>query len=239
MPALTLERLVASLGFGSRKDARNMIRDGIVEVAGEVIDDPSFELETRPETIVVGGEEISTETEIFGIIHKPLAYECSARPQHHESVFSLLPERFVGMDVRCVGRLDVDTSGLLLFSNNGAFIHQMESPKKGLRKRYRAHLARPFEKGQDKQLLNGVFLKGERAPVNAKSVTAIDEKTVDIEITEGLYHQVRRMFAAVGNHVEDLERLAIGDIVLEDSLTPSSWRLLTAEELQKLGFNRG
>ena len=239
MPAITLERVLASIGFGSRKDARALIREGVVEINGEVVDNPTMEFETRPEIIVVNGEEISTETEIYGMIHKPLDYECSARPQHHESVFSLLPERYEGLGVRCVGRLDVDTTGLLLFSNDGAFIHQMESPKKGIRKRYRAHLARPFEKGQDKQLLNGVFLKGEKAPVTAKSVNKIDDTTVEIEITEGLYHQVRRMFAAVGNHVLDLERLAIGELKLEDDLTPGSYRSLTPEELDILGFKKG
>lgn len=235
MPTLTLERLLASIGFGSRKECRALIRMGLVELEGMVQEDPFVEFETRPDSITVNGEEVTTETKIYGILHKPLGYECSAKPQHHESVFSLLPSRFQGMDVRLVGRLDVDTSGLICFSNQGDFIHALESPKRGVKKRYLATLARPLEKGQEEQLLNPMMLKNEKRPVHAKSLKRLEEKLVEIEITEGLYHQVRRMFAAVGNHVESLKRISIGNLDLEQTeLLPGEWRLCNAEDLKKL-----
>lgn len=235
MPTLTLERLLASIGFGSRKECRALIRMGLVELEGMVQEDPFIEFETRPESITVNGEEVTTETKIYGILHKPLGYECSAKPQHHESVFSLLPSRFQGMDVRLVGRLDVDTSGLICFSNQGDFIHALESPKRGVKKRYLATLARPLEKEQEEQLLNPMMLKNEKRPVHAKSLKRLEEKLVEIEITEGLYHQVRRMFAAVGNHVESLKRISIGNLDLEQTeLLPGEWRLCDAEDLKKL-----
>lgn len=235
MPTLTLERLLASIGFGSRKECRALIRMGLVELEGIVQEDPFVEFETRPDSITVNGEEVTTETKIYGILHKPLGYECSAKPQHHESVFSLLPSRFQGMDVRLVGRLDVDTSGLICFSNQGDFIHALESPKRGVKKRYLATLARPLEKEQEEQLLNPMMLKNEKRPVQAKSLNRLEEKVVEIEITEGLYHQVRRMFAAVGNHVEALKRISIGNLDLEQSeLLPGEWRLCDAEDLKKL-----
>ena len=235
MPTLTLERLLASIGFGSRKECRALIRMGLVELEGIVQEDPFVEFETRPDSITVNGEEVTTETKIYGILHKPLGYECSAKPQHHESVFSLLPSRFQGMDVRLVGRLDVDTSGLICFSNQGDFIHALESPKRGVKKRYLATLARPLEKEQEKQLLNPMMLKNEKRPVHAKSLKRLEEKLVEIEITEGLYHQVRRMFAAVGNHVESLKRISIGNLDLEQTeLLPGEWRLCDAEDLKKL-----
>ncbi len=235
MPTLTLERLLASIGFGSRKECRALIRMGLVELEGIVQEDPFVEFETRPDSITVNGEEVTTETKIYGILHKPLGYECSAKPQHHESVFSLLPSRFQGMDVRLVGRLDVDTSGLICFSNQGDFIHALESPKRGVKKRYLATLARPLEKEQEEQLLNPMMLKNEKRPVQAKSLNRLEEKVVEIEITEGLYHQVRRMFAAVGNHVEALKRISIGNLDLEQTeLLPGEWRLCEAEDLKKL-----
>ena len=235
MPTLTLERLLASIGFGSRKECRALIRMGLVELEGIVQEDPFIEFETRPDSITVNGEEVTTETKIYGILHKPLGYECSAKPQHHESVFSLLPSRFQGMDVRLVGRLDVDTSGLICFSNQGDFIHALESPKRGVKKRYLATLARPLEKEQEEQLLNPMMLKNEKRPVQAKSLNRLEEKVVEIEITEGLYHQVRRMFAAVGNHVEALKRISIGNLDLEQTeLLPGEWRLCEAEDLKKL-----
>jgi 16S rRNA pseudouridine516 synthase len=235
MPTLTLERLLASIGFGSRKECRALIRMGLVELEGIVQEDPFVEFETRPDSITVNGEEVTTETKIYGILHKPLGYECSAKPQHHESVFSLLPSRFQGMGVRLVGRLDVDTSGLICFSNQGDFIHALESPKRGVKKRYLATLARPLEKEQEEQLLNPMMLKNEKRPVHAKSLKRLEEKLVEIEITEGLYHQVRRMFAAVGNHVETLRRISIGNLDLEQTeLLPGEWRLCEAEDLKKL-----
>jgi 16S rRNA pseudouridine516 synthase len=208
---------------------------GLVELEGVVQEDPFVEFETRPDSITVNGEEVTTETKIYGILHKPLGYECSAKPQHHESVFSLLPSRFQGMGVRLVGRLDVDTSGLICFSNQGDFIHALESPKRGVKKRYLATLARPLEKEQEEQLLNPMMLKNEKRPVHAKSLKRLEEKLVEIEITEGLYHQVRRMFAAVGNHVETLRRISIGNLDLEQTeLLPGEWRLCEAEDLKKL-----
>lgn len=237
MPALTLERLLSNLGFGSRKECRALIRMGLVEYQGEVQEDPFYEFENRPETISVNGENVTTETKIFGVLYKPLGYECSAKPQYHESVYSLLPARFQGMEVRLVGRLDVDTSGLICFSNQGDFIHSLESPKKGLKKRYRVTLARPLEEEQESALRSPMMLKSEKRPVQAKSLTVTDEKTVEIEITEGLYHQVRRMFAAVGNHVETLERIAIGNLnVQEAGVALGEWRLLTPTDFEKLEY---
>lgn len=237
MPSLTLERLLASIGFGSRKECRALVRMGLVEYQGETLEDPFLEFEKRPDYITVNGEEVPTITEIYGILNKPLGYECSARPAHHESVYSLLPSRFQGMEVRLVGRLDVDTSGLICFSNQGNFIHTLESPKKGLKKRYRVSLARPLENDAEIALMKPMMLKNEKHSVQAKSLVKLDEKTVEIEITEGLYHQVRRMFAAVGNHVEGLERIAIGNLdMVSASVGQGEWRFCTAEDFEKLGI---
>jgi 16S rRNA pseudouridine516 synthase len=233
MPALTVERLLASIGFGSRKDSRALVRMGMVELEGRLVEDPFEELPVRPEFITVNGEEIPTVEKLYIMLYKPVDVECSHNARDHQSVFELVPDRFTAMGIQTVGRLDADSTGLLLMSNQGDFIHKVESPKKGHLKKYKVTLARPFTEEQRKELLSGVMLKDERRPVDAKEIVA-DEGSVTISIGEGLYHQVRRMFAAVGNHVETLERESIGPVVLDRSLGLGGWRFLTEDEIKAL-----
>ena len=241
MPALTLERLVASIGFGSRKEARALIRAGMVELEGNVVDDPFVEFKTRPEVITVNGEEVPTVEKLYIMMDKPLDVECSHNARDHQSIYSLLPDRFTAMGLQSVGRLDADSSGLILLSNQGDFIHKVESPKKGYLKRYRVTLAREFTLQQKEELLRGVMLKDERRPVLARELSqeslTIDGQqveTVVISIGEGLYHQVRRMFAAVGNHVMTLSREAIGPVTLDETLGKGGWRFMTEAEVESL-----
>ena len=233
MPALTVERLLASIGFGSRKESRALVRMGLVELEGRLVEDPFEELPVRPEVITVNGEEILTVEKLYIMLYKPVDVECSHNARDHRSVFELVPDRFTAMGIQTVGRLDADSTGLLLMSNQGDFIHKVESPKKGLLKKYKVTLARPFTEEQRAELLSGVMLKDERRPVDAKEIIA-DEGSVTISIGEGLYHQVRRMFAAVGNHVETLERESIGPVVLDRSLGLGGWRFLTEDEIKAL-----
>ena len=233
MPALTLERLLAGIGFGSRKEARALVRMGVVELNGEVQEDPFVEFKERPATITVNGEEVTTQEKLYVMLYKPLDVECSHNARDHRSVFELLPDRFTAMGIQTVGRLDADSEGLLLLSNQGDFIHKVESPKKGYLKKYRVTLARPFTEEQKAELLGGVMLKGERRPVLAREI-AVDGDSVVISIGEGLYHQVRRMFAAVGNHVETLKRDAIGPVLLDETLGKGGWRFLTDDEVASL-----
>ena len=241
MPALTLERLVASIGFGSRKEARALIRAGMVEMDGEVVDDPFVEFKTRPEVITVNGEEVPTVEKLYIMMDKPLDVECSHNARDHQSIYDLLPERFTAMGLQSVGRLDADSSGLILLSNQGDFIHKVESPKKGYLKKYRVTLAREFTAEQKAELLKGVMLKDERRPVLARELSeeriVVDGAEVDsvvISIGEGLYHQVRRMFAAVGNHVMTLTREAIGPVTMDTTLGSGGWRFMTEEEVASL-----
>ena len=233
MPALTLDRLLSSIGYGSRKECRALVRMGMVELDGQVADDPFVELKSRPEFITVNGEEVPTIEKLYIMMDKPLDVECSHNARDHQSVFELLPDRFTAMGIQTVGRLDADSSGLLLFSNQGDFIHKVESPKKGYLKKYRVTLARPFTEEQKAQLLNGVMLKDERRPVFAREIE-VDGDSVVIAIGEGLYHQVRRMFAAVGNHVETLKRESIGPVMLDSTLGKGGWRYMTEDEIDAL-----
>ena len=234
MQNLTVERLLSRLGFGTRKNCRALVRSGLVKIAGRIVEDPFEELSEKPATITVNDEEISTVEELYLMLNKPCGLECSHQPRDHESVFSIFPERFLEMELNCIGRLDADTHGLLLFSNQGQFIHRVESPKKGMLKTYEAKIARPITDGQIRLLKEGVQLKGEKKPFIARELEKVSETVVRISIAEGIYHEVRRMFAAVSNHVEDLERISIGEVKLDPQLKLGEWRFLTAEEIQRM-----
>lgn len=235
MQKWTVERLLSRLGFGTRKECRALVRSGFVSLYGREVKDPFEELDAKPGEIEVNGEVISTAEELFVMMNKPCGLECSHRPRDNASVFDAFPARMLAMDLQCVGRLDADSHGLLLLSNQGQFIHRVESPKKGLLKTYVAKLARPMTEAQARLLKEGVQLKGEKKPFVARELSSVSETEVRISIGEGVYHEVRRMFAAVSNHVEDLERISIGPLKLDPVLKPGEWRFLTADEVACFG----
>ncbi len=153
---------------------------------------------------------------IYIKLHKPSGYECSHAPSHHQSVFSLFPPELIKQGLQCAGRLDQDTTGLILLSNDGEFIHKIEHPKKGFAKTYIATLAEPLTKEMQAKLLAGVELRGEKRPCVALELKLSTENIAEITIKGGVYHQVKRMFAAVGNKVTALHRSKIGEYDLGD-----------------------
>ena len=158
-------------------------------------------------------------------LNKPLGYECSHAPTHHQSIFSLFPPDMVKNGLQCAGRLDYDTTGLILLSNDGEFIHKIEHPKKGFAKTYIATLAEPLTEEMQKQLLEGVQLRNEKRPGIALELKLRAENIAEITIKGGVYHQVKRMFAAVGNKVVALHRSRIGDYELGE-LKPGEFAIL-------------
>jgi 16S rRNA pseudouridine516 synthase len=169
--------------------------------------------------------ENEVKHKIYIKLNKPLGYECSHAPASHESVFSLFPLEFIKNGLQCAGRLDVDTTGLLLLSNDGEFIHKIEHPKKGFAKTYIAGLTDSLTEGMQKKLLTGVQLHGEKRLCKALELKLLAENMAEIIIKGGVYHQVKRMFAAVGNKVVTLHRSKIGDYELE-ALKEGEWRFI-------------
>jgi 16S rRNA pseudouridine516 synthase len=163
-------------------------------------------------------------------LNKPFGYECSHKPTSHESVFALFPPELIRKGLQCAGRLDHDTTGLLLLSNDGQFIHKIEHPKKGVAKTYVATLAEPLTEKMQKELLAGVQLRNERRPSVALELTLITANIAEITIKGGVYHQVKRMFAAVGNKVTALHRSKIGEHELGD-LKEGEWDSLKISTL--------
>ncbi len=230
-PPMIFERLLHSQGFGTRRQCRTLIESGAVLVGNQVLDDPDAELAPEGLSFIVDGVSWEYREHAYLMLHKPAGFECSRDPQHHESVFTLLPRPLVERNVQCVGRLDQDTTGLLLLSDDGAFVHQNTSPKRKVPKRYRVSTARPIEDAQLEALRSGVLLRDEPQPLAAWAAERADATTLLLTIQEGKYHQVKRMVAAAGNHVEALHRESIGGLDLPASLEPGQWQWLSEADL--------
>ncbi|MBW8371578.1 MAG: 16S rRNA pseudouridine(516) synthase [Thiobacillus sp.] len=231
---MKLYRVLQSQGFGSRKGSMARIRAGEVAVNGVVCDDPESEVDPARLELTIDGVTWPFREKTYVLMHKPAGYECSHHPRHHPSVFSLLPPPLLQRGVQCVGRLDQDTTGLLLFSDDGQFIHRMISPKKGVAKVYRAVCADPVSEAMLDALRSGVQLNDEPSPIAALACDRLDERTLRLTLAEGKYHQVKRMIGATGNRVEVLHRESIGCYVLPVALRPGDWRWLETEDLKQL-----
>ena len=231
---MKLYKALQSQGWGSRKACIARIRAGEVEVNGALWDDPEREVEPVGLELTLDGIAWAYREKAYVVLHKPAGYECSHHPSHHPSVFSLLPAHLLQRGVQCVGRLDQDTTGLLLFSDDGQFIHRMISPRKGVAKVYRASCAEPLDAAALDALRAGVQLNDEPAPVAALACEAVDRHTLRLALSEGKYHQVKRMIAATGNKVNALHREAVGAFGLPDTLEPGAWRWLNETDLTQL-----
>lgn len=232
---MDLESLLFSQGFGSRRQCRALLLAGAVTVDGVPITDPTARIAPADFAFEVDGTRWLYREKVYLALNKPAGYECSREPQHHDSVFSLLPEPLRTRAVQCVGRLDQDTTGLLLLSDDGAFVHRYTSPKRKVGKRYRVRLKHPADAGLEAALRQGVVLRDDPTPRAAQQVARIAPDCIEMTITEGKYHQVKRMIAAAGNRVEALHRSAIGGFALPEGLAPGDWLYLDATQLAALG----
>jgi 16S rRNA pseudouridine516 synthase len=235
MHKLSLDKILQSQGFGSRKECRALVERGAVSVNGLVVEDYAQSLDTENLAFTIGGREWIYREHLYLAINKPPNIECSRKPSHHESVLSLLPEQFSARDVQPVGRLDHDTTGLLLLSDDGAFIHAQSSPKRHVPKVYRATTARPVSDELVSAMLGGVQLHDENAPLVALRCEKLSETELEIILEQGKYHQVKRMLAAAGNHCAALRRVAIGGLSLESlGLEEGQWTYLDEKQLDQL-----
>jgi 16S rRNA pseudouridine516 synthase len=235
MPSQALDRILQSQGFGTRKYCRQLIADGDVLINGVPITDYRTPIETDGLAFSLFDELWRYREHVYIALHKPANYECSRKPSHHPPVLDLLPEPMRWRDVQPVGRLDHDTTGLLLLSDDGAFIHAQSSPKRHVPKRYVATTHKPVTDDLLEALRRGVKLIDEPAPLAAKYCAQLDEHSLEIILEQGKYHQVKRMLAATDNHCTALCRIAIGGLTLESlGLAPGEWRYLEAAELAQL-----
>jgi 16S rRNA pseudouridine516 synthase len=231
---LDLERILSKQGFGTRKQCRIMIINEEITVNGTMCDDPDAEFALENLSFTVKGEAWDYKGKSYLMMHKPSNYECSHKTQHHPTIYSLLPHPLVARDVQCIGRLDEDTTGLILISDDGQFIHKMSSPKHKVPKIYEVTCKHPISQANIHALLGGVKLIDETETIAALDVKQITENIIHMTLAEGKYHQVKRMVAAISNRVEGLKRIQIGALKLPDDLAVGEWRWLSDSDLMKL-----
>lgn len=230
---MSLIKYLGNLGYGSRREVSAMVASGRVTRAGAGRPDPDEPWTHRD--ILVDGEALDPPPGVVVMLHKPVGFVCSTKDVP-PLIYELLPERFARRSpvIAPIGRLDRDTSGLLLLTDDGALNHRLTSPRSHLPKTYRVTLTHALRGDEREQFGSGtLMLSGEAKPLAPASLSAIDSHTAELSITEGRYHQVRRMFAAIGNHVVALERIAIGPLVL-GGLTAGAWRLVGDDECRLL-----
>jgi len=233
---MELERILQKHGFGTRKGCRSLIRHDRVTVNGAPCDDPFADFDTTDLVFTVDGEPWPYKEFATLMLYKPADYECSRKPKHHPSVLTLLPVPLRERDVQPIGRLDEDTTGLLLITNDGQLNHVLSSPKHKVPKIYLATTKHPVDAAQIDALLAGVVLADDPQPVRAAAAEAVGDCLLRLTLTEGKYHQVKRMVAAAGNRVEALHRAALGDLTLPEGMQPGEWRWLEAADMAKLGL---
>ena len=233
---LDLERMLSKQGFGTRKQCRFMIINREISVNGALCEDPDETFNLENLTFTVKGEEWLYREKSYLMLHKPSNYECSHKTQHHPTIYSLLPHPLVVRDVQCIGRLDEDTTGLILISDDGQFIHRMCSPKHKVPKIYEVTCKHAVSNEQIAHILKGVQLIDEDAPIAALACERISENIIQMTLAEGKYHQVKRMVAAISNRVEALKRIQIGGLELPRDLKVGQWKWLNETDLNKLNL---
>jgi 16S rRNA pseudouridine516 synthase len=232
-----LDRLLANLGYGSRKEVQALVAAGKVVLDGKPLKDSGLRIAvdaTLPERMTIRGVAVDPPAPLVLMMHKPLGVVCSHK-EDGEKIYDLLPRRWRLRDpaLSTVGRLDKETSGLILITDDGDFLHRVISPKRHVPKTYLAKLDRALNGSEGETFAAGtLMLEGEEKPLLPARLEVVDERTARLTITEGRYHQVRRMFAAVGNHVIDLHRERIGGLVLPGDLEPGQHRILPAAEAE-------
>lgn len=235
---MQVQDILFSQGFGPRRVCLGLVQQGFVTVNGEPATDPFQDYAPENLNFTVEGKPWTYHPKAYLMLHKPAGYECSQKPSAWPSIYTLLPaplrQRPVkgsNPGVQAIGRLDQDTTGLLLLSDDGAFIHKMSSPKHHVPKVYELETADPVDDKQVQQLLQGVVLDDDPKPVKAAACEATGPNAMRLTLTEGKYHQVKRMLAAVGNRVTKLHRSRIGSLALPDDLKPGEWRWLAPDQL--------
>ncbi len=220
---MRLAQILFSQGFGSRRLCAGLIADGRVAVAGQVVHDPGAEFDTDGLVFEVEGRAWPFHAKALVLLHKPAGFECSQKPRHHPSVMSLLPPPLRDRGVQPVGRLDEDTTGVLLLTDDGALIHRLTSPRHHVPKVYEVTLRHPVDEPQLQRLRAGVVLDDSPEPVRALAALATGDHALRLTLSEGKYHQVKRMLAAVGNRVDALHRSAFGALTLPLGLAEGQW----------------
>ena len=235
---MRLDKFLVENGLGSRSQVKDVLKKGLVLVNGRAEKSPKTQINETADEVVVSGQKLTYEKFVYYLLNKPKGYISATEDERHKTVLDLLDETALQKEVFPVGRLDIDTHGLLLLTNNGKLAHAMLSPKKHVEKIYRAKVAGLMNQSDVERFARGIELKDFTChPAQLKIVELDEEKEislVEITLAEGKFHQVKRMVAACGKEVTDLQRLSMGPLQLDPELALGEWRRLTEEEMKSL-----
>ncbi|ERG68300.1 MULTISPECIES: pseudouridine synthase [Exiguobacterium] len=231
---MRIDKLLANMGYGSRKDVKILLKQGVVRVDDQPVKDAKRQVNLETERVTVQGEVVEYKPFVYLMMNKPVGVISATEDKVESTVVDLIDPSYAHYELFPVGRLDKDTTGLLLLTNDGAFNHALMSPRKHVDKVYVAEVdgemttddVRHFAEGVE--LEDGYTTKPARLELISKSGR---RSTVRLTLSEGKYHQVKRMIAAVGKHVEQLERVQIGELELDPTLEPGAYRELSEEEV--------
>jgi len=236
IPTSRVDKLLSSMGYGSRSEMARMAKAGGITLDGADISDVSKRIPVTPDLparMQIDGEPLDPVAGMVILLNKPLGMTCSHK-EDGALVYDILPQRWKQRDpaISTIGRLDKQTSGLLLLTDDGDLLHRVISPRRHVKKTYRAKLARPLEGSEADLFASGqLMLEGEDKPLAPAELEVVSDTEALLSVTEGRYHQVRRMFAATGNHVDDLHRERLGGLSLPEDLAPGQWKLLSEDEI--------
>lgn len=235
-PTSRIDKLLSSMGYGSRSEMARLAKAGGITLDGAELADVSARIALAtdlPARMRIDGEPLDPLQGLVILLNKPLGMTCSHK-EDGPLVHDLLPKRWRRRDpaISTIGRLDKQTSGLLLLTDDGDLLHRVISPRRHVAKTYRARLARPLTGTEGALFASGtLMLEGEEKPLAPAALQVLSETEALLTVTEGRYHQVRRMFAAAGNHVEALHRERLGGLALPDDLAAGQWRLMRPDEI--------
>lgn len=231
-----LDKVLANLGYGSRKEIKSLAKTGIIKIDGEIVNDSSHKFDPESSVIEVGEEVVRYRKYIYLMMNKPDGYISSTEDQTHETVVDLLEPEDRVFEPFPLGRLDKDTEGLLVLSNDGQLAHRILSPKKHVKKGYYAEVEGVVTEEDIEDFAEGVELEDGyiTMPAKLKILESGEISKIELEIYEGKYHQVKRMFEAVGKRVAYLKRIYMGGLALDESLELGEYRELTGEEIELL-----
>lgn len=227
---IRLDKLLSSLGYCSRSEIKSLLKEGMITLTDGSV--PKHDTKVLHEEVLLDGEPLDPPRGMVILMHKPLGYVCSHDDGEGKLVYDLLPERWRRRDpkISTIGRLDKETSGLLLLTDDGTLLHRLTSPKHKVPKVYEATLDRPLKGDEASIFASGtLLLRGEKTPCLSAKLETIDPTHVRLTIIEGRYHQVRRMFAAVGNHVASLHRSHFGNLSL-NNLQPGEYKIINVDQ---------
>ncbi|CAM3150215.1 pseudouridine synthase [Filibacter tadaridae] len=233
---MRIDKLVSNMGFGSRKEVKQLLKKGAVRVNGETVKDAAFHIDAEKDEVTILGERVVYREFIYLMMNKPQGVLSATEDSRDETVIDLLDTENRHFEPFPVGRLDKDTEGFLLLTNDGKLTHQLLSPKKGVPKVYYAHINGVVTDQDVEKFAEGVTLEDGylTKPGKLTVLKSAEISEIELTITEGKFHQVKRMFEAVDKKVIYLKRLSMGPLTLDENLQLGSYRELTKEELELL-----